>query len=480
MKYTTIHGIIKMPERQPFCLVLDRSTLTKVENSASTYDAQFLLPENDIDWIPLIEEKITKQGKMYAEWGNPKQEGLNNVEWLQRGSTVDISNTAAVILSVEKIEDEIVKVRFSLREGKPTELFNDPNEPFIFTLRHIANFHADGTVKNIYSAVALDILYHYKSDKPVPHVMVNPLPTWILLALHPHLVEREEKTMENVNTEQALESITLATGESLAPQEIERERVFNEMKQDADIQPQEVEFNQPSVEGMILEEQEFGAKIIKIAPVISDHKETLSDVIDVMVINAAAGNTPRLITESEADIVRQTKIDLSECLELLSAVVFGDTIELQDALSDKRVTMNGFATFLPISLSDNFAVTRDMLFTRFDATVHNAVRTQEKYRALGVETYITESIVAGNSYYANKVAEDVTGTDGEFYPRDKFLKSVNYKKENFSAIDGLFDPEDTNAVSGRWNVLRMMLEKFITETDTKVADLVGHQETETK
>ena len=67
MKYTTIHGIIKMPERQPFCLVLDRSTLTKVENSASTYDAQFLLPENDIDWIPLIEEKITKQGKIFAE-----------------------------------------------------------------------------------------------------------------------------------------------------------------------------------------------------------------------------------------------------------------------------------------------------------------------------------------------------------------------------------------------------------------------------
>ena len=55
-----------------------------------------------------------------------------------------------------------------------------------------------------------------------------------------------------MSTEQNLESITLATGESLVPQEIDRERTFNEMKQDADIQPQEVEFNQPSVEGMIL------------------------------------------------------------------------------------------------------------------------------------------------------------------------------------------------------------------------------------
>lgn len=479
MKYTTIHGIIKM--RQLFCLVLDRRTLQKVPDEPGTYIGEFLVPENDIDWVAKVQEKIAKEGKIYSEWGNPDTSCCNDRQRLIRCSSVDISNTAAVIFSITKILDEIVEVRFSLREGKPTEILQDPNEPFIFTLRHISDIKSQDKVNSIVQIVSLDMLFHSKSGKEYPHVMSNPLPEWILQELHPELINKEENTMKNVNTDQHLVDNTVAVGVAAAAQTFDKNEEFQKVKDDTEIQHQEAEFNQPHVDNMILEEQEYGVKVIKIAPVIHSNKESLTDILDVMVINAAAGNTSSAIDEVEKDILRQTKIDLSECLELLDAVVFGDTIEMQDAMSDKRVTLNGFATFLPmISLTKNFEVTRDLLFTRFDSTIHNAVRTQEKYRALGIETYIAESIVNGNSYYANKVAEDVTGNDGEFYPRDKFLKSINYKKENFAPIGGIFDPEDEQAVSGRWNVIRKMLENFIMNTDAKVDNLVGGVEIETE
>lgn len=280
------------------------------------------------------------------------------------------------------------------------------------------------------------------------------------------------------NPELTHESITLATGETSVPQEIERERAFAEIKEDADVQLEETQFNQPDIDDTVLEEQEYGVTVIKMSPTIDSHKETLTDVLDVMMINAAAGNSAS-ISDIEKDLLRQTKIDLSECTELLEAIVFGDTVELQDALSDKRVTLNGFATFLPISLSKNFNITRDMLFTRFDKTIHDAVRTKEKYAAMGVETYIVESTVGDKVFYANKVSKDVTGTNDEFFPADKFVKSINYNKEKFSPIPGIFNPYDTEALSGRWNVIRSMLEGFIANTDAKVAEFLGQPKNET-
>lgn len=449
--------------RQLFYLVLNHRSLTKVADSAATYEAEFLVPENSHDWIGQLNDLIKAGRHIYGEWGHPKQGDLNNTAFIDRCTTIDQTNRAIIVVGLEVIDPRTVRLMFSVTE-KTLAYMQDSKTPFVLALRQIADVNSDESIRKIVKIIGLDVT--------PAETLHTPIPNWILTQLHPELATAE-KTMENLNENQELETTILATGQTSALADFDKEVEFNKVKDNSEIQHQEADFVQPEVKGMILEEQEYGIKVIKVSPVINDTKETLSDVLDVMTINAAAGNTPNIITETEKDIVRQTKIDLSECLELLDAVVIGDTIELQDALSDKRVTLNGFATFLPISLSDNFAVTRDMLFTRFDTELHNAVRTQEKYRAIGVETYITESLVNGKSYYANKVAEDVTGDDGEFYPRDKFLKSINYKKENFQPIDGLFNPEDTNAITGRWNVIRSMLENFIYQTDAKVAELCG-------
>lgn len=449
--------------RQLFYLVLNHRSLTKVENSASTYEGEFLVPANNIDWISQLRDLIQAGKHIYGEWGHPKRGDLKDKDFIDRCRTIDLSNRAIIIMGLEVINTQTVRLMFSVTENTLKHM-QDTKTPFVLALRHLANLNPDNSIRKVVEIIALDLTQ--------AETLHSPIPNWILKQLHPEFT-LAENTMENPNQIQELETTTLATGQTTTLNDFDAEKEFDKIKDSTEIQFQEADFNQPNVDGMILEEQEYGVKVIKISPVINNGKEKLTDVLDVMAINAAAGNTPSIITEAEKDIVRQTKIDLGECLELLDAVVIGDTIELQDALSDKRVTLNGFATFLPISLSNNFAVTRDMLFTRFDTELHNAVRTQEKYSAIGVKTYITESLVNGKSYYANKVAEDVTGDDGEFYPRDKFLKSINYKKENFQPIDGLFNPKDTNAITGRWNVIRSMLENFIGQTDAKVAELCG-------
>ena len=78
-------------------------------------------------------------------------------------------------------------------------------------------------------------------------------------------------------------------------------------------------------------------------------KESLEDIREVLILNAAAGNQPPVAEKLESELMRQTRVDLGECLELLEAVATGDISELRDALSDKRVTLNGFAT-IPHSL----------------------------------------------------------------------------------------------------------------------------------
>lgn len=202
-------------------------------------------------------------------------------------------------------------------------------------------------------------------------------------------------------------------------------------------------------------------------------KESLSDVQQVLLINAAAGNKPPQADGFELQVMRQTKIDLLECLELLQAVALGDTQELRDALADKRVTLNGFSTVLPISLSGDFLQTVENLFTRFDGTEENAKLTQEKYAKLGVETYVAVTELLdqdglSKKFYATKVKDTVVGADGETYPADKFLKSINFKKDNFEPIQNMsLNPE---LKIDRWNIIKTMLTSFIVDMDKKIMD----------
>ena len=205
-------------------------------------------------------------------------------------------------------------------------------------------------------------------------------------------------------------------------------------------------------------------------------KESLEDIREVLILNAAAGNQPPVAEKLESELMRQTRVDLGECLELLEAVATGNISELRDALSDKRVTLNGFATILPFSLSYDFDHTMENLFTRFDASKEDAILTQQKYAQIGVATIIEKNVLINEDgeheeslhYFVNKVEEDVTGADGEFYPKGKFLKSVNFRIDNFNDVSVAIS-SGPFATYDRWEAIRNMLTDFIDKMDEKCA-----------
>ncbi len=216
--------------------------------------------------------------------------------------------------------------------------------------------------------------------------------------------------------------------------------------------------------------------IIKQSIVPPFEKEHLEDIREVLILNAAAGNQPTLEDQLESQLMRQTRIDLAECLELLEAVATGNVGLIRDGLSDKRVTLNGFATVLTFSLSEDFRHTMDNLFTRFDNCLEDAENTQSKYAKIGVATVIEANTLIDEDgehednpvYFVNKVAEDVTGADGEFYPKGKFLKSVNFRNDNFDEA-GVVINTSPFAVEDRWEAIRNMLTDFIDKMDEKCA-----------
>lgn len=216
--------------------------------------------------------------------------------------------------------------------------------------------------------------------------------------------------------------------------------------------------------------------VIEKQVIVDFEKESLDDVYRAMVINGAAGNSQPTDEKLETEVMRQTQIDTLECLELLDAVVTGDFSELRDALADKRVTLNGFATILPFSLSDDYEKVIQWLFTRFDSSLDDAIRTHEKYKAIGVTTYIEKNTIKGltyagsntpKEYHVNKVKETVTGTDGEIYPKGKFLKSINYNKGGFPTTQPKHYKSHHSHQQERWGKLRPILSGFIEKMDER-------------
>ena len=199
-------------------------------------------------------------------------------------------------------------------------------------------------------------------------------------------------------------------------------------------------------------------------------KESDATHQQVMMINAKAGNRITDASQYPAQIQRQTLIDLGECFELLTAVVEGDISELRDGLADKQVTLSGFANILPFSLSDDFNHTIKNQHTRFDYTVEDALATQQKYAAIGVETYIERNEIVTNLEtivaYVNKVKADCTDTRGESYNTGKFVKSINYVNDDFSGTEyGNLLPTDYNSQKERYLAIRKRVADWLAKMD---------------
>lgn len=157
----------------------------------------------------------------------------------------------------------------------------------------------------------------------------------------------------------------------------------------------------------------------------------LNSFARVSLINQIAGN------HNQTDWVgleKQAKINLSEANEGIKASDEKNLEEYVDAMADNLVTAYGGLFRIGVNADLIMEEVTDSLLTRFDRTIEDAVKTQEKYSAIGVETTVRTTVIDGVTYFPVVSAKDQTDAAGEKYPTGKFLKSYQYRKPSLMPL----------------------------------------------
>lgn len=138
------------------------------------------------------------------------------------------------------------------------------------------------------------------------------------------------------------------------------------------------------------------------------------------VINAIAGNH---VATTKAELKKQWDIIQAEVNEALDNLNDDNLSGLRDDAMDIVFTGYGLANRLGAPADLDY---RDVVLSnvcKFDTTEEDAVKTRDKYLAIGVVTTIHRSLYDGTSFLVTKVAYDQIGIDGKKYPGGKWLKS---------------------------------------------------------
>lgn len=143
-----------------------------------------------------------------------------------------------------------------------------------------------------------------------------------------------------------------------------------------------------------------------------------------------------------ADLQKHLTYQLQETIEQVTAFNERNEEDFRDASGDIRVLLDAQKASVTYSLDADYNEIVEKLFTRLDDTIEGAEKTQAKYAALGVATYIVHDERTGQ--YINRVSETVDGTDGEHYPKDKWLKSYKFQTPTFELV-GLQDDRESHA-----------------------------------
>jgi len=144
----------------------------------------------------------------------------------------------------------------------------------------------------------------------------------------------------------------------------------------------------------------------------------------VSIINTIAGNHP---TASWDDLTNQKDIIEEEFIELRDAVDLNDVEQMCDASADLLVTTYGMLFRAGFDANAVMTEVCGSLFTRFDNTEEDALKTIEKYNNLGIITVTHLLTHEGVNYYVTKSSSDQIGNDGKKYPKGKFLKSYKFR-----------------------------------------------------
>ncbi|BDH16675.1 MAG: hypothetical protein [Bacteriophage sp.] len=160
---------------------------------------------------------------------------------------------------------------------------------------------------------------------------------------------------------------------------------------------------------------------------LNEQNQWRVDTSGVVGVQRIAGYKPN---NNWADLGKHLTYQLQETIEQVVAFNERNQEDYRDASSDVRVLLDAQQASVTWDLESDFNEVVSKLYTRFDATEEDALATQAKYAALGVETLIAQDPDTGR--YVNKVAKSTRGQDGEYYPEGKFLKSVNFKLPEFA------------------------------------------------
>ena len=135
------------------------------------------------------------------------------------------------------------------------------------------------------------------------------------------------------------------------------------------------------------------------------------------------------------NIESQLKIIESEFKELKDNWDMNNLNGMRDDIGDVLFTVLGLAHVMGFPADDDLRLICESQFTKFDDSEEAAEKTKQKYLDLGVETYQIRKQLGSaeddNFWIVTKSAKDQVGKDGKDYPKDKWLKSTNFKEPEF-------------------------------------------------
>lgn len=120
--------------------------------------------------------------------------------------------------------------------------------------------------------------------------------------------------------------------------------------------------------------------------------------------------------------------------EAIKAGVVGLTAEqtnqVRDAYADVRVLLDGATQMANFPWEEDYKRVLTSLITRFDPTMEDAVKTQDKYALLDVVTRIHNDSETG--MFVNIVEDGTKSVDPTEYPTGKWLKSYKFQEPTFT------------------------------------------------
>lgn len=103
-----------------------------------------------------------------------------------------------------------------------------------------------------------------------------------------------------------------------------------------------------------------------------------------------------------------------------------ETKKVRDAYADVRVLLDGAQQMSNFPFETDYKAVLLSLITRFDATFEDAVKTQDKYNAIDVDTRIRHDDETG--MWVNIVEDGSRAADPSEYPTGKWMKSYKYQE----------------------------------------------------